>query len=93
MTAKDPAEPRLKNIVLDNQNWSLKGVDIQETYLGIGKNAKPESKGTVGIKNLVWPGWLTVAFGGKYQSIYVGYGHKAKQNYYPCEPEAVLEEN
>jgi len=44
----------------------------------------------VGIKNLVWPGWLTVAYGSKYQSIYIGYGHKGKQVYYPCEPEEIL---
>ena len=84
MTAKDPAEPRLKNIVLDNQNWALKSVDISETYLQLGKVPKSECKGTVGLKNLLWPGWLTVSYGGKYQSIYVGYGSKAKQNYYFC---------
>jgi len=33
---------------------------------------------------------MTVAYGAKYQSIYVGYGHKGKQTYYPSEPEEVL---
>lgn len=84
--AKDPSEPRLKNIVMDSQNWALKTHNISETYLSIGKNAKSESKGVVGIKNLLWPGWLTVSYNGKYQSIYVGYGNKSKQYYYPCSP-------
>lgn len=89
---KDPTEPRLKNIVLDSQNWSVKSYNLGEQYLEIKKNPKSESKGIVGLKNLLWPGWLTVSYNGKYQSIYVGYGTKAKQNYYPCEPETVLEE-
>ena len=42
------------------------------------------SKGVVGVKSLLWPGWLTIAYNGKSSSIYVGYGHKFKQNYYPC---------
>jgi hypothetical protein len=49
----------------------------------LGKQSKNESKGFVGIKNLVWPGWLTVAYANKYQSLYIGYGHKGKQKYYP----------
>ena len=28
-TALDPAEPRLKNIVMDSEHWSVKGVDIE----------------------------------------------------------------
>lgn len=82
----------MKNIVLDSQNWSIKSHNLAEVYLPFGKNPKSESKGVVGLKNLLWPGWLTVSYNGKYQSIYVGYGTKAKLNYYPCEPETVLEE-
>lgn len=78
--------------MLDSEKWSLKGVGIEEVYLTIGKNPKSVSKGVVGVKNLVWPGWLTVAFGSKMSSIYIGYGHKYKQNYYPFDPEPVLQE-
>jgi hypothetical protein len=35
---------------------------------------------------------VTIAYGGKTSSIYVGYGHKFRQNYYPCEPETILQE-
>lgn len=58
--------------------------------MSVGKNAKMESKGAVGIKSLLWPGWLTVAYGSKQQSIYVGYANKMGQKYYPKEPENVL---
>jgi hypothetical protein len=33
-----------------------------------------------------------VAYGVKTSSLYVGYGHKYRQNYYPFDPEAVLQE-
>jgi hypothetical protein len=67
-------------------------VGLEEVYKTVGKNSKTVSRGVVGIKNLVWPGWLTVAYGGKTSSLYVGYGYKYKQNYYPFDPETVLQE-
>ena len=88
----DPSEPKLKNIVLDSEKWSVRGVRLEEVSKGVGKNAKSVSRGVVGVKNLVWPGWVTVAWGAKTSSLYVGYGHKHKQNYYPFDPETVLEE-
>lgn len=39
-TSKDPTEPRLKNIVLDSQNWSIKSHNLGELYLTVGRNAK-----------------------------------------------------
>ena len=59
-------------------------------YLTLGKNAKIESKGAVGIRNLLWPGWLTVAYATKFQSVYVGYANKMGHRFYPSEPENVL---
>lgn len=93
MNQKDPTEPRLKVIALDSENWALKGVSVEDTYKSLGKNAKIISRGAVGIRNLLWPGWLSVGYEGKYSSIYVGYGHKAKNQYYPSEPEALMEES
>jgi hypothetical protein len=55
-------------------------------YRTIGKVPKNVSKGVVGVKNLVWPGWVTVAYGTKTSSLYIGYGHKYKQTYYPFDP-------
>jgi hypothetical protein len=72
--------------VLDSQNWSLKSVNLDDVYRGIGKAGKTICKGTVGIKNLIWPGWVTIGNSQKISSIYVGYGHKAKQIYYPFAP-------
>ena len=91
-TQLDPSEPKLKNIVLDSEKWSIKGVGLEDMYLGIGKNSKSVCRGMVGIKNLVWPGWITAAYGVKTCNLYIGYGHKCKQHYYPFDPEPVLTE-
>lgn len=92
MNEKDPTEPRLKSIVLDSENWAVKGVGIENTYKTLGKQSKVLSRGVVGVKSLLWPGWLTIGYDGKSSSIYMGYGQKLKQNYYPREPEAILQE-
>jgi hypothetical protein len=68
----------------------LKGISLEDVYRTIGKASKVISKGAVGVKSLLWPGWLTISFNGKYTSIYIGYGHKQKQYYYPFDPEQVL---
>lgn len=42
------------------------------------------------IKSLRWPGSVTVAKGGKFTTIYVGYGlKKGDPSYNPIEPPAV----
>ncbi len=88
----DPSEPKLKSIALDSEKWALKTYNVEEVFKSLGKNAKVVSKGTVCVKSLVWPGWAIVAGNGKTSSLYVGYGHKYKQNYYPFDPEPVLQE-
>lgn len=70
----------------------MRTVGISETYKTLGKNPKVLSKGVVGIKSLIWPGWTTAGWEGKYSNIYVGYGQKAKFIYFPREPEAILQE-
>jgi len=40
----------------------------------------------------VWPGATTIAYGNKTSNIYIGYGHKYQQKYYPFDPETVLTE-
>ncbi len=92
MNKKDPSEIRLKTIAMDEQLWMLKTADLNEQYISFGKEAKPTSKGCIGLKNLIWPGWLTVAYEDQVSSLYVGYGHNSKQNYYPCSSEAVMAE-
>lgn len=59
---KDPLEPRLKAITLNGENWVVKAVGIEDTYKTIGKNPKILSKGVIGVKNLIWPGWTTVGW-------------------------------
>ena len=92
MNQIDPSEPRLKSIAMDNDNWSIRSFGLEDTFKTIGKVPKIVSRGVVGIKCLLWPGWVTIAYGGKTSSIYLGYGYKFRQNYYPCEPETILQE-
>lgn len=89
---RDPLEPRLKSIAMDSQCWSIKAIGLNQVFKGVGKNPKTTCKGVVGVKNLVWPGWTTIGYEGKFSSIYLGYGHKSQHCYYPREPETVLQE-
>lgn len=59
---RDPIEPRLKAITLSGENWVVKSVGIEDTYKTIGKNPKILSKGVIGVKNLIWPGWTTIGW-------------------------------
>lgn len=45
------------------------------------------------IKSLRWPGAMTVAKGGKFTNIYVGYGlKKDNPSYNPTEPPLVMDD-
>lgn len=77
---------------MDSQNWVMKSLDMDNKYKTVGRNPKIISKGILGLRNMIWPGWTTLAYEGKHSSIYIGYGHKAKQNYFPREPETILNE-
>lgn len=35
---------------------------MDDKYKTVGRNPKIVSKGVVGIKNLIWPGWTTLAY-------------------------------
>lgn len=85
---KDPLEPRLKSIAVDSQNWNIKELKgLKYQTIGHPKNSKMANCSAVSVKNLLWPGWTTISYGStKWSSIYIGYGWKAKQNYYPREP-------
>jgi len=49
--------------------------------------------GVIAIKNIFWPGSVTVYHRQQWQSLYVGYGFKlSNELYYPNEPELVLKE-
>lgn len=77
---------------MDSEKWAIKAVDLEDKYKTVGKNPKVVCKGVVGVKSLVWPGWTTLGYEGKFSSIYIGYGHKFQQYYYPREPEQIMQE-
>lgn len=88
---KDPTEPRLKPISQDKgpNAWKIGAVGVNE-WRAVGKDTKPVNTGTVYLRSLTWPGWTTVHYLNRTSSLYVGYGFKAGQFYYPCEPEKIL---
>ena len=71
--------------------WTSKVVGDSQAF-----NQIPPKEGTVSygvnvLRSLRWPGAVTVAKGGKFTSIYVGYGLKrGGVNYTPTEPPAVI---
>jgi hypothetical protein len=89
---RDPSEPRLKLLALDTSRWALQSVGLGERLMAPGRNPKPTSAGVIGLRSLVWRGWTTVAWEGKFSSLYVGYAQKAKFEYFPAEPERILGE-
>jgi radial spoke head protein 4A len=67
-----------------SDTWKIGIVGEHNEGRTVGKDTKPINIGVVFLKNLLWPGWTTVHQLGKTTSIYVGYGFKAGQFYYPC---------
>lgn len=62
MMEKDPLEPRLKIVALNGENWMVRTEGLEDTFKTAGKNPKVISKGVVGLKNLIWPGWTTIGW-------------------------------
>jgi hypothetical protein len=60
--------------------WFVKQVGSVQVYNNVGKDEGTTScYGLVSMKNVNWPGWLTVSGLGMFDSVYVGYGWKATQ--------------
>ena len=74
-------------------SWISKVVGDTQQY-----NQAPPKEGTVSyavnvIKSLRWPGAVTVAKGGKFTNIYVGYGlKKGASSYNPIEPPPICDD-
>jgi len=97
--AKDPYEPRLKDISADksvivskNQKinpWVVRQMGDTTEYKTEG--GKIVSNGVVVVRSLLWPGSFNFYYQGKYMSIYVGNGHKYEAvSYFPVHPPTVL---
>ncbi|EGR31624.1 radial spoke head protein, putative [Ichthyophthirius multifiliis] len=97
--AKDPFEPLLKSLDLDkspegyDQSWTIRVYGDSTNYGLFQRQEGYQNYGYIAIKNLYWPGSVTIYHNKKYQNIYVGYGFKqSSETYFPCEPEIILEE-
>lgn len=68
--------------------WVSKVVGDPQQYT---KGDTPVTYAVNVIKSLRWPGALTVCKGGKFTSVYIGYGIKRDENpsFYPTAPPVV----
>lgn len=67
--------------------WQIQMVGDNQTYNLIAPREGTESYSTIVLRNMSWPGSVTVAQFGAYASVYVGYGVKAGGSpFYPIEP-------
>ncbi|KAL4480348.1 hypothetical protein ABPG74_020864 [Tetrahymena malaccensis] len=104
--AKDPFEPLMKPLNTDNAPEGYKSAWILRTHgdqTDYGVAQKPpadqpnkviqQNYGYISIKNLYWPGHVTIYHNKKWQNLYIGQGFKQSQEfYYPKEPEFIQEE-
>lgn len=89
LAEKDPLVERFKGITEDKPyealgftaNWTA---SISET-VPVGQIGKQEGTslvyGVAVLRNLVWPGAVTVGYRGGWTNIYIGYGHRISQQY------------
>jgi hypothetical protein len=88
LAEKDPLVDRLKGVSEDKAyealgftaNWSA---GISGETVPVNQVGKLEGSslvyGVAVLRNLVWPGAVTVGFRGGWANIYVGYGHRISQ--------------
>jgi radial spoke head protein 4A len=103
LEARDPYQPRLKQIVKDSFlevaegakqcAWVVKLLGDKSEYQSKSNPKKTVSYGVVVVKSLQWPGSLTFYHQGKYCQVYVGEGHKYEtQSYFPVMPPLICED-
>lgn len=69
--------------------WIAKQVGNLQVFSG-KEEGTTNCYGHVVLKNPHWPGWLTVANGKGFGSIYIGYGYKLTQDcFYPLSPQDI----
>jgi len=72
--------------------WISKVCGNTQLFNNVGKDEGTTScYGQVSLKNINWPGWLTVCNSKTFGSIYIGYGTKLTQApFSPMGPEDLL---
>ena len=90
LAEKDPVIERLKGIAEDKPyeafgftaNWSsaIAGETVPVSQIG-KQEGTTLIYGVACLKNLVWPGAVTIGYRGGWTNIYIGYGHRLSQQY------------
>lgn len=90
LAEKDPLLERLKGVAEDKPyealgfttNWSA---SISGETVPVNQIGKQEGTsvvyGVAVLRNLVWPGAVTVGYRGGWTNIYIGYGHRISQSF------------
>ena len=47
---------------MDGENWVVKSVGMGQSYKTVGRNPKTINQGVVGLRNVIWPGWVTAGW-------------------------------
>ncbi|EGR29011.1 radial spoke head protein, putative [Ichthyophthirius multifiliis] len=96
---KDPFEPLIKPLNLDKppqgyeSAWAIRSYGDLFNYRQLSRENESQNYGYLAIKNLVWPGSVTIYHNKKWFTFYVGQGIKQQyQLYFPCEPEKIQNE-
>lgn len=97
---KDPLVDRFKPIAEDKPleklgyttNWSIQLMGETQT-IGAFERQLQTVYGVACLKNLTWPGAVTVGYSGGWVNIYVGYGQKVVQSsFVPIQPKDIAVE-
>lgn len=94
---RDPYEPRLKPITLDNSckggypAWTLRAYGDQMIYSPANPAHPKENYGVVIVRSTVWPGAFSYFWQGRWGEVYVGDGHKHDERvFFPVNPPAIM---
>ena len=96
---KDPWDPRLKPITLDNPTkgnmpaWIIRAYNIDSNYINAKDGSQSENYGCVVAKSMLWPGSFNFYTNGRVQQLYCGDGLKHENfgvTYYPVEPPTMM---
>lgn len=97
--AKDPWDPRLKPITLDQQTrgkmpaWVIRAYNVESDYVNAKSGAQTENYGCVVVKSMLWPGSFNFYTNGRVQQLYCGDGLKHENfgvTYYPTQPPTMM---
>lgn len=92
--AADPVREVIRGLAGDGLEWSIKQAGDPTMYRSSpDPNVAPKSDVVTCVRSLSWPGAVTICKGGKFTSLYIGYGlGAAEPAFFPPAPPDVQDE-